>query len=193
MESADAGTKAAPQTATQAAARPSRGPIAFTVVALLVSTVALLALAGVSSRLGAVSTQVDGLKASVDKLESGQARLLRSADVLSNAVTLLSDEQIDLTNGKLQHLRHGFAVSELHLARQDSGVVVSGRLINTSSLRYRGAIFRLKVGASAKEFPIDTLAPGSSGEFEVELQHLPLENARTATLSLVTGGVDYQR
>jgi len=193
MESADSGTQAAAQGVPEVAAKPSRGPIAFTVVALLVSAVALLALAGVSSRLGAVSATVDGLKASVDKLESAHARLSRTADVLSNAVTLLSDEQIDLTNGKLQHLRHGFAVSELRLARQDTGVLVTGRLINTSSLRYRSAIFRLKVGASAKEFPIDVLAPGASGEFEVELQHLPLENARTATLSLVTGGVDYTR
>lgn len=193
MESVDLGSTAGAQVAA-APARPARGPLALTIVALLVSAVALLALVGATSRLEAVSTQVEGLKAALAKQEAAQARLERTAEVLSNAVTLLSDEQVDLTNQKLQHLRHGFAVSEVRLARRDSGVLVRGRLINTSSLRYRGVVFRLKVASSAKEFAIEEpLFPGASGVFEVSLANLPLDNARTATLSLMTAGVDYER
>lgn len=170
---------------------PGRAPIALATLALLVSAAALLCIIWMVT----LKNQLDAKIAALEAAQSGDAwahgRLNRSVDVLSNAVTLLSDEQVDLTNSKLQHLRHGLAVSELSIARQDTGVLVAGRLINATSLRYRDATFRVKVGNSSKEFPISNLPPGASDAFEIVLPNLPLENARTGTFSLVSSAIEY--
>jgi hypothetical protein len=165
-------------------------------LATLALVIAAAALAGIvrmmvaNDKLEAKVKELEGSQASDD---AAHARLGRSVDRLGNAVTLLSDEQVDLLNSKLQHLRHGFAVSELAIARQDNGVNLAGRLINAGSLRYRDATFRVKAGSSSKEFTISNLPPGSSGEFQVVLANVPLENARTATVSLVSSAVEYAR
>lgn len=182
-----------PEEALPRAAPPGRAPVALATMALLIAAAALAGiLHGV--RVGnELETKVAALEAAQANNERTQGRLSRSVEVLGNAVTLLSDEQVDLNNSKLQHLRHGFAVSEIKIHRQDTGVLVEGRVINSGSLRYRDATFRIKVGNSASEFAISSLAPGSSGEFEVVLPNLALENARTATFSLTSSAVEYAR
>jgi hypothetical protein len=169
--------------------------VALATLALILAAFAL-ALAGLMTmRLSAqkMESRVSALEANQGADDRAHARLNHSIDLLGNAVTLLSDEQVDLGNSKLQHLRHGFGVSELSLQRQDTGVVVAGRIINTGSLRYRDATFRVKVASSSKELTISNLPPGSSGEFQVLLPNLPLENARTASFSLVSSAVEYAR
>jgi hypothetical protein len=176
-----------------AQAPAGRASVGLALIALLLAAAALAGiLRGVmaGNQLDAKIAALEATRAADDRTH---ARLSRSIDVLGNAVTLLSDEQVDLGNPKLQHLRHGFAVSELKIERQDAGVAIAGRMINAGSLRYRDATFRLKVGANSKEFVISSLAPGSSGEFEVVLANVPMENARTATFSLVSSAVEYAR
>jgi hypothetical protein len=172
---------------------PARGPMALALLALIVSVLALLGV--LSARMSAqqLETRLAALETNQASDDRTHSRLTHSVELLGNAVTLLSDEQADLGNSKLQHLRHGFAVGELSLQRQDTGVSVAGRLVNAGSLRYRDVTFRVKVGNSSKEFTIASLPPGSSGEFEVVLPNLPLENARTASFSLVSSAVEYAR
>jgi hypothetical protein len=175
------------------AAPPSRAGVALATLALVIASAALAAILRNMTAGNQLETKIAALEAAQAADDRAHSRLGRSVEVLGNAVTLLSDEQVDLANSKLQHLRHGFGVSELKLARQDTGVLVQGRMINASSLRYRDATFRVKVGNSAQEFTISNLPPGSSGEFDVVLPNLPLENARTATFSLVSSAVEYSR
>lgn len=171
--------------------QPARTAIALATVALLVAAGALLWIVRAVKTIGELETKVAALEATQATDERTHARLGRSVEALGNAVTLLSDQQTDLTNPRLQHLRHGLAVSELAVERQDTGVRVEGRIINSSSLRYRGATFRIKVGTASSEFTIGSLAGGASGEFSVVLANLPLENARTATFSLLSSAVEF--
>src|SRR5437870_1225046 len=171
----------------------SKLPIALSTLSLVIAAAALFSIVSAGQLVREIRGELAEVKAAQTAGERTRGRLTRSVDVLGNAVTLLSDEQIDLTNPKLQHLRHGFGVSEIRLERADTGVLVDGRMINASSLRYHDATFRLKVGSSAKEFAISNLPPGSSGTFEALLPNLPLESARTATLSLVSSAVEYAR
>jgi hypothetical protein len=172
---------------------PAKGPLALATMALVIAAAALLGILREVMVENQLENKVKALEATQAGDDRAHGRLSRSIEVLGNAVTTLSDEQTDLTNPKLQHLRHGFAVSELSLTRQDTGVVIAGRLINTSSLRYRDATFRVKVGSASKEFNIANLAPGASGEFEILLANTPLENAHTATFSFVSSAVGYDR
>jgi hypothetical protein len=172
---------------------PARLPLALATLALVIAAASLLAIVRAGKVVGELKGQMQALEGARAEVDRTSARLSRSVEVLGSAVTTLSDEQIDLGNGKLQHLRHGFAVSELHTEREDSGVRVSGRLINAGSLRYRGATFRIKAETSSAELTIDTLAPGGSGAFSVLLAKLPLEAARLATLSFVSAAVEYGR
>lgn len=171
----------------------SRIALVLASLGLVLAAAALLAIVRGGMVITDLRVQLDDLRATHAASERTHDRLARSVDVLGNAVTLLSDEQIDLSNPKLQQLRHGFAVSEIALERRDSGVSVVGRVINGSSLSYRDATFRLKVESTSKQFAIASLPPGSSGPFELVLPNLPLEKARTATLSLVSSAVEYSR
>jgi hypothetical protein len=159
----------------------------------LIAAAALFAIVRGAKVLGEMRAQVEALTATQARNESTAARLRRSVEALDRAVTLLSDEQVDLMNPKLQQLRHGFAVSELAIARADTGVRVTGRMINAGSLRYRDATFRLKVEDSSQQFTIDNLGAGGSGAFDVVLPNLPLERGRVATLSFVSSAVEYAR
>jgi hypothetical protein len=167
--------------------------VALATLSLVIAAAALFAIVRGAGVMGELRVQVEELKATQGGNEATSARLRRSVEALDRAVTMLSDEQVDLMNPKLQQLRHGFAVSELSIARRDTGVLVTGRVINVGSLRYRDATFRLKVEASSQQFTIETLAPGGSGLFEVVLPNLPLERARVATLSSVSSAVEYAR
>jgi hypothetical protein len=51
----------------------------------------------------------------------------------------------------------------------------------------------VKVGGSTREFTIESLTSGASAPFELTLPNTPLENARTATVSLLTSAVEYDR
>jgi hypothetical protein len=172
---------------------PSRAPIAFATIALVIAAAALFAIVRAAKVMGELRGEMEALKATQATNESTSARLRRSVEALDRAVTLLSDEQVDLMNPKLQQLRHGFAISELAIARADTGVRVAGRMINAGSLRYRDATFRLKVESSSQQFTIDNLGPGDSGAFDVVLPNLPLERGRVATLSFVSSAVEYAR
>ena len=79
------------------------------------------------------------------------------------------------------------------VSRKDSGVVVAGRLINASSVTHRDVIFRIKIGNASKEFAVSNLPPGTSGEFQVVLPNVPLENARIAILRKVSSAVVFGR
>jgi hypothetical protein len=171
--------------------RPDRGPLILATLALVISAASLLAIVRAGRVVGELKAQMQAVEASRAEVDRTSARLARSVDALESAVTLLSDEQVDLGNGKLQHLRHGFAVSELATRREDTGVRVTGRLINASTLVYKGATFRLKVGQSSAALSVDTLAPGGSGPFSAVLEKLPLESARVATLSFISAAVEY--
>ena len=168
-----------------------RMPLVLATLALVIAAASLLAIVRAGKVVGELKADMQGIKESRAEVDRTSGRLSRSVEALESAVTLLSDEQVDLTNGKLQHLRHAFAVSELRLQREDTGVRVTGRLINGSSLGYKNATFRLKVGTSSAELAIDTLAPGGSGAFSVVLARLPLEAARIASLSFVSAAVEY--
>jgi hypothetical protein len=140
------------------------------------------------------------LEKKIAAMEAGQAEVDRSRRELAgrifrldNAVTLLSHEQVDLANSGVQHLRDGFAVGEIHTERRDTGVLVQGRLVNASTLGHRAITFRVKVGNSAQEIKIGNLPPGGSGAFSVVLPNVPIDEARTATFSLVSSAVEYDR
>jgi hypothetical protein len=170
---------------------PARGPLLLATVSLVMAAASLLAIVRAGKVVGALEGEMQALGQARAEVDRTSARLSHSVEVLGSAVTLLSDEQVDLGNGKLQHLRHGFAVSELQTEREDSGVRVTGRLINAGTLKYRAATFRIKADTSSAEFTIDTLAPGGSGAFSALLARVPLEAARVATLSFLSAAVEY--
>jgi hypothetical protein len=172
-------------------APPARAPIVIATVALIIAAMSLLAIVRGLKSLSELEAKVQALEATQAADDRSHARLSRSIETLGSAVTLLSDEQADLGNPKLQHLRHGLAISELAVERKDSGVTVDGRIINASSLGYRDATFRMKVGDVGQEFTIRSLAAGASGEFSVFLPNVPLESARMATFSLVSSAVEF--
>src|SRR5688500_13952389 len=139
------GTAAEPQTGLTP--RPARGPIGLTVLALAFAAGALAAAMLARSQLSAAQARLTALETTAARLETGFERQDRATSRFGSAITYLSDEQVDLGNPRLQHLRHGFAVSELKLTNEGGALIVTGRIINATSLRHRSATFRMKVAS----------------------------------------------
>jgi hypothetical protein len=163
-------------------------------MALLIAAAALAGIVWGVLANQKLEARLRALEVAQASLESTNAGLKINVQRLLSSVTNLSGQEVDLMNSNLQHLLYGLGVSELTIARQDSGVRVAGRMVNGSTIRYRDATFRVKVGNVSKEFAIGILAPGSSGAFDVVLPNLPLENARLATFSFTgASAVEYAR
>jgi len=184
-------TEEDPPVPVAAAPAPSRAPVALATLAFVIAAASLAGML----RIMMVNDKLESRLAVLETAEGGESTATRVRDLgnqvarLGAAVTALTDEEVDLLNSKLQHLRYGFAVSELALSRKDNGVVVSGRLINASSVTHREVTFRIKAGNSSGEFAVANLQPGTSGAFEVTLPNVPLENARNARFSMVSSAV----
>lgn len=172
---------------------PARTPVALATVALVIAAASLLGIVRGVKTVGDLEAKVAALEAAQANDDRTHTRLSRQTEKLEAVVTLISDQETDLGNPNLQRLRHGFAVSELKVARQDTGVLVEGRIINANSLGYRDPTFRLTVGDSSKEFSVDSLGPGATAPFQVVLPNLPLENARMGRFSLVSSAIEYAR
>jgi hypothetical protein len=172
---------------------PSRASMGIALIALLIAAAALLGLLWSLKVNIALESKVRTLEGAQVAIDRDRTRLGDSVERLSNAVTNLSDQEVDLMNPRLQNLRYGFAVSQLAIARQESGVLVRGVVINGSSLFYRAATFRVKAGTSTGEFTISNLSPGAGGAFQVVLPNIPLENARTASFRLGESNVELAR
>jgi hypothetical protein len=173
---------------------PSRASVGLATLALVLAAAALAGILWMMLVNDKLQAKVKDLEARQADDDKATAQLKDGVHRLGNAVTALSDEQLDLMNSGLQQLRYGFAVSELAIARQDTGVAVVGRVINASAIGYRGAIFKMKAGNSSQQFSVPVLAPGSSARFQLVLPNLPLENARTASFFFSgASGVDYDR
>ena len=183
----------APPEEAVASTAPARGSIALATVALVLAAAALLVIMWMRMLIGDLRAEVNELKTTATRDEGAAGRLSRQLEAMGAAVTALTDQQVDLGNPALQRLRYGFAVSELKTTRQDKGVLVEGRVINGTSLSYAEATFVIKAGNVSKEFTIEKLAPGGSRAFEVVLPNVPMENARTATLLVVSSPPEYAR
>jgi hypothetical protein len=98
---------------------------------------------------------------------------------------------VDLTLPAIQEIGNGFMVVQLGLAKQGTGVRVSGRVINSTSVQHAGIQFGISVGGQSQRFDINLISPGNSTGFAVDIPDVRLDDAKTAQIRYLRSTVNY--
>ena len=98
-------------------------------------------------------------------------------------------EVVDLMSSDAQGIESGFLVSDLKVIQQQSGIMISGRMINSSSIGYRNAVFKINVYGKENRIEIDEIKPGGSSLFNIEVSDVPVEELKFAIITHEDGKI----
>jgi hypothetical protein len=76
-----------------------------------------------------------------------------------------------------QEIGHGFLVTYLDAQPNNTGVTLSGYIINTAYIQHSNATFRIKVAGQSKPLIITQIEPSGSYRFEVNFPEIPIAKA----------------
>lgn len=99
--------------------------------------------------------------------------------------------RIDLNLPEVQRIGDGFMVSQLNTESTADGVRVSGRMINTTSVRHRNARFRIGSGPNSNSFAIGLISPGNSTSFSVLMPGLDPSATNRVTIAYLGSTLNY--
>ena len=99
--------------------------------------------------------------------------------------------EIDLAVSEIQNIGGGFMVSGLSATEEAGGVRVSGRMINTTSVKHRALSFRMTLNGQSEVFEIGLISPGNSTGFSVKLPGPKMASAGLARIELMGSTINY--
>lgn len=102
-----------------------------------------------------------------------------------------SSPEIDLSLDGIQDIGGGFMVSRLAAEERPDGVKVTGRVINTTSIKHRQLRFRMTLGERSEVFEINLISPGNSTGFAVLLPDAQLAGSGFARIEYLNSTVTY--
>jgi hypothetical protein len=107
--------------------------------------------------------------------------------------TFLSEKGlVDFTSSSVQDIGDGYFVVNLDMDRHLTGIKLSGRIINTLSVRRRNCTFEISMGRQEKEFTINIISPGNSTIFSVYIPDIKPESAHFGKIKSITSTVEYR-
>ncbi len=110
----------------------------------------------------------------ITSLRTKTIEALKNADTVMEALTIkqiLSEPGwIDPATIGVQHIGFGFLVTGINAKVEETGIMVSGKIVNVSSVDHFNARFTLVVGRGMNvDFTIDSLKSGFSAPFAVKI------------------------
>lgn len=101
---------------------------------------------------------------------------------LKNEITLFKTSQIDknlLHTGttEAQEIGHGFLVTYLDAKPHNTGVTLSGYIINMAYIQHSNATFKIEIAGQSKPLVITQIQPSGSYGFEVNFPEVPIAKA----------------
>lgn len=129
----------------------------------------------------------------LDKIMRSQSAKLSSNDEaigsikkaqkdLKNEITLFKTFQMDknlLHTGttEAQEIGHGFLVTYLDAKPHNTGVTLSGYIINMAYIQHSNATFKIEIAGQSKPLVITQIQPSGSYGFEVNFPEVPIAKA----------------
>ncbi len=105
----------------------------------------------------------------------------------------VGNAEIDLTNTSIQTIDSSFMISQLSADEHLSGVKVSGRIINTTSVDYTKLTFMITIASQIQEIDITRISSGRSTGFAVYVPNVPVYATDSATIQFVNAIVEYYK
>lgn len=110
---------------------------------------------------------------------------------ISYIETDIARDPVDFASEKVQDIGDGFYVVSAKQKQHMTGVIFSGRIINSKSIIFENIDFRISVGLKSKEFTLSKISPGNSTQFEVYIPDLDPKDAQHAKLRYVAATINY--
>lgn len=173
------------------------GMAALVVVSLAGSAFGIYLAIGTRNRMKTIESANKDLLGKVTSSQEEQKKTNATVEETANTLdALITDyhKSIDLTITSTQRLSDGslFMVGIDEVKQQMTGVKISGKLINMSSITYTGATFQISlIGAENTINVPKSIPPGGSIKFSVYVPDVKPENAKYAKLDFVSANISF--
>lgn len=166
-------------------------------VALVGAIVGLIEIVGIKKHLANIEKNNQSNAAIVAKMKDEQKKHMEKIEEVSDGIDSLVAgvfKPIDLTINSSQKLTDGasFLVNIDEVKQQMTGVKISGKIINASSITYSGASFQIAmIGAENTINVPKDIPPGGSTKFSVYVPDVKPENSKYAKISFISGNISF--
>ncbi|MBC2732831.1 MAG: hypothetical protein HF981_00550 [Desulfobacteraceae bacterium] len=145
------------------------------------------------SEIEVVKTELAEFKSEVSILSNVSGELKEKTEKIFNDLLeiklekLMEDpSRVNFTESTIQNIGNGFFVTDLEMKEHLTGIKLSGRVINTQSVRHENITFKAFMSGQVKAFTINRISPGNSTKFSV---YIPDVDVKMTTY----GSIQYQR
>ena len=104
----------------------------------------------------------------------------------------IKGDVIDLYSRTMQKIGDGFYITELVTGKTESGIHISGRLINSTSLNHKNICFKITINDNSKEFHIPIVSSGNSTKFHVNVP-AGSKDTKTAIVKYMSSSVSFYK
>ncbi|MBF0497948.1 MAG: hypothetical protein HQK58_15460 [Deltaproteobacteria bacterium] len=124
-------------------------------------------------------------------IEEARKLLEKSQSVIQDYIVenIKNKGMVRLNDKNMQRIDETFLVAQLTATTQGTGIKLSGLVINSSRLDYRGIKFLVSVSSQETDIYLGELAAGGVANFEVSLPNISLSTTKSAKVTYLTGGV----
>jgi hypothetical protein len=99
--------------------------------------------------------------------------------------------EVDLATTGWQPIAGGFYVIDLAVAPTDSGMRISGKVVNPTSVVHETAVFSVRVDEHRATFALTKVPPGIAQPFEVTLAGVSPGSAKKAFIALDSSTINF--
>lgn len=104
----------------------------------------------------------------------------------------IKGDVIDLHSQTMQKIGDGFYITALITSENATGMHLSGRLINSTSLNHKNIVFKITINDKSEEFSIPVVSSGNSTKFHVDIP-AGSENSKTAIVKYLSSSVSFYK
>jgi hypothetical protein len=139
-------------------------------------------------RISRLEEQVDSLKNENRKLH--KFVLANHAEFLEFKKERIEEDVIDLYSKSMQKIGEGFFIVGLESSTCATGLKLSGRIINSTSLKHENISFKITIGKASDEFHVPVISAGNSTRFKADIPGA-LKDTKTAVVRYVSSSVKF--
>jgi len=100
-------------------------------------------------------------------------------------------QPVDFSQSTIQPINNGFMLVNAAQKEHLTGIVFTGRIINTQSVVHHNLKFTISVDDKEKEFTINKISSGNSTGFSVFVPNIKAINARYANIKYIESSISY--
>lgn len=162
---------------------------------LIISVLLIVPLIALCKYRESYYVKITNLEERIDSLKSENDRLKNlihagHAEFLEYKKQSTLGSVIDLYSKSMQKIGEGFFIVGLETSTGLTGLKLSGRVINSTSLKHENIRFKMTIGNESGELHVPMVSAGNSTEFKTDIPGAS-KDAKTAVVRYVSSSVQF--